>query len=71
MIHAEKHQAHTVKLVYKDHPRDQQNVVLIHVIHRWSLYAGSVPWKVYPCGPECGLYQQVVFTFYILGTVDL
>ncbi len=26
---------YTVKLVYKDHPRDQQNVVLIH---RWSLY---------------------------------
>ncbi len=28
----------TVKLVYKDHHRDQQNVVLIC---RWSLYAGS------------------------------
>ncbi len=29
----------TVKLVYKDHPRDQKNVVFIH---RWSLYAGSI-----------------------------
>ncbi len=29
----------TLKLVYKDHPRDQQNVVFIHM---WSLYAGSV-----------------------------
>ncbi len=27
----------TAKLIYKGHPRDQQNVVLIHVIHRWSL----------------------------------
>ncbi len=35
----------TVKLVYKDHPMDQQNVVLIH---RWSLYAGSIMRKVYP-----------------------
>ncbi len=41
----------TVKLVYKDHPRDQQNVVLIQ---RWSL--GSKTWKVYPWGPiKCGL----------------
>ncbi len=47
-----------MKLVYKDHPRDQQNVVLIR---RWSLYAGSIPWKVYPWGPViCGLYKQVV-----------
>ncbi len=45
--------------VYKDHPRDQQNVVLIH---RWSLYAGSITWEVYPWGPvKCGLYKQVVF----------
>ena len=34
----------TVKLVYKNHPRDQQNVVFIY---RWSLYAGSIAWKVY------------------------
>ena len=32
----------TVKLVYKDHPRDQHNVVLIH---RWSLYTGSINGK--------------------------
>ena len=36
--------AYTMKLVYIDHPRDQQNVVFIH---RWSLYAGSIAWKVY------------------------
>ncbi len=48
----------TVKLVYKDHPKDQQNMVLIH---GWSLYAGSIAWKVYPWGPvKCGLYKQVV-----------
>ncbi len=39
---------YTVKLVYKDHPRDEENVV---VIHRWSLYAGSITWKVYPSEP--------------------
>ncbi len=51
----------TVKLVYKDHPRDQQNVVLIH---RWSLYARSIVWKVYTWGPvKCGLYKQVVFIY--------
>ena len=51
----------TAKLVYKDHPRDQQNVALIH---RWSLYAGSIAWKVYPCWPvQCGLYKQVVFIY--------
>ncbi len=36
--------ANTVKFVYKDHPREQQNVVFIH---RWSLYAGSIAWKVH------------------------
>ncbi len=52
---------YTVKPVYKDHPRDQQNVVLIH---RWSLYADSIAWKVYPWGPvKCGLYKQVVFIY--------
>ncbi len=34
----------TVKLVYKDHHTDEENVVLIH---RWSLYAGSIAWKIY------------------------
>ncbi len=29
----------TVKLVYKDHPRDQQNVVLVY---RWPLHGGSI-----------------------------
>ena len=29
---------YTVKLVYKDRHRDQQNMV---AIHRWSLYTGS------------------------------
>ncbi len=43
----------TVKLVYKDHPRDPQNVVFIH---RLSLYVGSETWKVYLCGPvKCDL----------------
>ncbi len=55
----------TVKLVYKDHPRGQQYVVLIH---RWSLYTGSVresmslgtckTWSL----KAGGLYIQVVFT---------
>ena len=45
----------TVKLVYKDQPRDQQNVVLIH---RWSLYRGRIAWKVCTWGPvTCGLYK--------------
>ncbi len=49
----------TVELVYKDHPRDQQNVVFIH---RGSLYAGSIAWKIYTWGTvKCGLYKQVVF----------
>ena len=53
------HLRSTVKLVYKDYPRDQQNVV---PIHRWSLYAGSIAWKIYTWGPvKCGLYKQVVF----------
>ncbi len=57
--------ANTVKLVYKDHARDQPNVLLIH---RWSLYEGLIAWKVYTMGPvNCGLYYagslyiQVVF----------
>ncbi len=60
----------TVKLAYKDHPRDQQNVVLMH---RWSLYAGSITWKLYIAllirttfysGPvKCGPYKQVVFIY--------
>ncbi len=46
--------------VYKDHNRDQQIVVLIH---RCSLYAGSITWKVDPWGPgeAGGLYKQVVY----------
>ncbi len=49
----------TVKPIYKDHPRGQHSVVLIH---RWSLYVGSIQWKVYHWGPvKCGLYIQVVF----------
>ena len=32
------------------------------LIHRWSLYAGSITWKVYLWGfVKCGLYKQVVF----------
>ncbi len=50
-----------MKLLCKDHPRDQQNVVLIH---RWSIYAGSVTFKLYPWGPvKCGLYKQVIFIY--------
>ncbi len=31
---------------------------------RWSLYAGSITWKVYPWRPaKCGLYKQVVFIY--------
>ncbi len=48
----------TVKLAYKDHPRDQINMALIH---KWSLYLGSLILEVYPWGPvKCGLYKQVV-----------
>ncbi len=32
------------------------------LIHRWSLYVGSITWKVYLWGPvKCGLYKQVAF----------
>ena len=52
----------TVKLVHdvwKDHIRDQQNVVLIH---RWSSCTGSMTCIVCPWEPEkCSLYKQVVF----------
>ncbi len=49
----------TVKLVYKDHPRDQQNVVLIN---RWSLHAGLITWMCILLGlVKGGLYKQVVF----------
>ncbi len=49
---------YTVKLVYKDHTRDRYNVVLIH---RWSVKAHSLTWKVYPWGcVQCCLYKQVV-----------
>ncbi len=33
-----KNPPNTVQLVYKDHPRDLQDLL----IHRWSLYAGSI-----------------------------
>ena len=50
-----------MKLVHADHPKGQQNVVLTH---RWSLYTGSITWKVYPWEPvKCGLYKQVVFIY--------
>ncbi len=49
----------TVKLVYKDYLGDHHNVVLIH---RWSLYTGTITWKVYPWGPiKCCLYKHVIF----------
>ena len=54
---------HTHQNLYicKDHPRDQQNVVLIH---RWSLYAGPIILKVYLWGPvKRGLYKQVVLIY--------
>ncbi len=35
----------TIKLENKDHPRDQQIVVLIH---RWSLHTSSIKLKLYP-----------------------
>ncbi len=50
-----------VKLVFKDHPRDLHKVMSIH---RWSLYAGSITWNLYPwCPIKCGLYEQVVFVY--------
>ncbi len=54
-----------MKLVYKDHPGDLHNVL---IIDRWSLYAGSITWKVYPGDlynvvfrVRWSLYIQVVF----------
>ncbi len=48
---------------------DQQNVVLIH---RWSLYTGSIRWKAYLWGPvKCGLYRQVVLIYRSLEEVSL
>ncbi len=49
----------TVKLVYKDHPGDQQNVVLIH---KWSLYTGSITWKVYHWGPVVFISRWSLYT---------
>ncbi len=40
----------TVNLVYKDHHWDQKISVIL--IHRWSLYASSITWKVYTWGPN-------------------
>ncbi len=45
--------------MYKDHPRDQLNVDLIHMV-----VIGSITGKVYPWDPiKCGLYKQVVFIY--------
>ena len=61
LSHSHRRVVYTVKLVYKDHRRDQHNLVLIY---RWSLKAGSITWKVYPWGCiHCGLYKQVVFIY--------
>ncbi len=55
----------TVKLVYKDHHRHQHNAILIH---KWSLKAGLITWKVYPRGcvqcVQCGLYKLNVVLMY-------
>ncbi len=49
-----------VEFVYKDHPRDQQNVIK----HRWSEYTGSIAWKLYTWElVKCGLYKHVVFVY--------
>ncbi len=54
---------YTVKPAYKDNPKDQETVVLVH---RWSLYAGSITGEVYHWGPvNCGLYKQVPGGLYI------
>ena len=58
----------TVKLVYKDQYRDQQNVTLIH---RWSLHAGSIAWNVYTWGPvQCGLYKQMQMVLIYRWSLD-
>ncbi len=32
------------------------------LIHRWSVFAGSIAWEIYPRGSvNRGLYKQVVF----------
>ncbi len=43
------------------------------LIHRWSLYTGSIAWKVYLWGlVKCGLCKQVVFICrWSLEQVDL
>ena len=54
---------YTVKPAYKDHTKDQETVVLIH---RWSLYAGSITGEVYHWEPvKCGLYKQAPGGLYI------
>ncbi len=56
-------ESNTVKLLYKDHPRYQQNVGLIH---RWSLCKFNNMENI-PCRPvKCGLYIQV----HVLFTAD-
>ena len=56
-VHSTFHKiSNTMKPLYKDHLRDQQNIVLIH---RWSLYAASIKWQVYIWMlVTCGLYKQ-------------
>ena len=56
--------------MYKDHPRDQHSVVLIH---RWSLYPGSITWNVYPWGVvRCGFIGRwSVYTGSFLEQVGL
>ena len=46
---------------YKDHTKEQQSVI---IIHRRSLYAASITWKVYTFwSVNCSLYKQVVFIY--------
>ncbi len=41
-------------------------------IHRSSLYAGSITWKIYPWEPvKCGLYKQVVFICHVVFRAGL
>ena len=56
-VHSTFHKiSNTMKPLYKDHLRDQQNIVLIH---RWSLYAASIKWQVYIWVlVTCGFYKQ-------------
>ncbi len=51
----------TVKLVYKDYPRNPQKVVLIH---KWPLYAGSNKMTIISLGAcETCLCKQMAFIY--------